>query len=116
MTTAPRKFRGTGTVYSEIATRGDETLAMGVTYAIHHTGVGALVVRFAATSKSSSFQPMKVFSDRGHMRFLVLDDKGQDTDVKLMGLYLNKLAIPLFKPGVHPLHAPAVMDHLQLWP
>lgn len=122
MTAQLKKFKGDSNIYTEVATRGAETMGLCLDYAIHGSGVGCLIVRFVAYSTTKAFEPFNHFVMRQHAQFKALDDagatlKGEDGhSVKFLGVRLNKIAVPMFNPGPPSAFVAQFLDSFSMYP
>lgn len=91
-----KQFRGDANTYDSIATRGNQTIGLSLSYLIHQN-IGCVAVRFVMFGEVD-IAPFTHFVVRESAQFLKLED-GKDTDEKFVGARLNKTLIPLLKPA-----------------
>lgn len=111
MATVLKRYKGSANEYTDIATRGNEAIGLGLQYAVHpESGTGHILVRFVAHSDTGQFEPFTHFHPRQSARF-----RDFGTDKSFNGVRLNKLAIPVFSPA--PILNDVVLfgDKLGVW-
>lgn len=100
-TAQPLRYRGSHARYTDIAVRGEnEYLGFAVEYAVHPSGAGCFVMRFVAHGKE--LQPFTHLTYRQRAEFYTQkDDSGKHAEI-FRGVRLNKIAVKVCSPAVHP--------------
>ena len=117
------RYRGSSNHYIDVASRGTEHLGIGLDYQTHHTGIGAIIVRFVAHSSSGQYSDFTHFRKRERAQYLeTLDGKTQlntrgvpDPDKMFTGFRLDKIAVPVFAPAPRSTEFLSFADKADLW-
>jgi hypothetical protein len=112
-------YKGSHTLYTDVAAKDDVRIGLGIDYAVHPgNAIGYIVVRFVARHVSegspSNLGPFTHFQDRDGGKFVMLGgDSAHQTLFK--GRRLNKVLIPAFNPAPCGHQIAKVGDEYNIW-
>lgn len=111
-----QKYRGSKTHYVDIAIRGNDTLGIGIDYAVHpQQNAGYLLVRFVAHGPNLSPDSFSHLVLRDTAQFLKVGEDETQAEV-FKGVRLNKVPVKLFEPPIYAHEVSQYADKFDLWP
>jgi hypothetical protein len=119
MTEPLKQYKGSHTLYTDVAAKGDVRMGLGIDYAVHPgNAIGYIVVRFVARHVSegspSDLGSFTHFNDREGAKFVMLG--GDSAHLTLFkGRRLNKVLIPAFNPAPCGHQIAKVGDEYNIW-